>query len=121
MTATTFHKVRSSHPEDDAEGRVFAPGELVPNLDVGDPYNQEKIDSGVFFEIDGEPIQEDPAPGEGSAGDEVNASDAAKRLAEEHEIDLSTIEGTGKDGRIIDTDVESVVEEQDDSNQEGDD
>jgi hypothetical protein len=41
---------------------------------------------------------------------EVDATDSAKKLAEEHKIDLSTVEGTGKDGRIVKPDVEALLE-----------
>lgn len=105
MTATTY-KVRSSHPEDDAQGRVFAPGELVPDLDVDDEYNQEKIEAGVFFLV-GDDGDEPPST-EGS--EEPDATDAAVRLAKEHDIDLSELKGSGKDDRIIDEDVQTAIE-----------
>lgn len=109
MMATTFHKVRSSHPEDDADGRVFAPGELVPDLDLDSPYNQEKIADGIFYSVD-EDAEGAPPPTAGSGGPDVTS--AAKRLASENNIDLSEIEGTGKDGRIIDEDVQKAIEQQ---------
>lgn len=117
MMATTFHKVRSSHPEDDADGRTFAPGDLVPNLDLTAAYNQEKIADGVFYQVDGE---EDEAPPKvGSA--EPDATSAAKRLAAEHDIDLSTIIGSGQDDRIEKSDVQAAIDAQGDANPEGDD
>jgi pyruvate/2-oxoglutarate dehydrogenase complex dihydrolipoamide acyltransferase (E2) component len=121
MTATTFHRVRSSHPEDDALGRTFGPGELVPNLDLEDPFNQRKLDEGIFYPVDDEDaeriVQERTGP---------DVTDAAARLAAEHSIDLSEVAGTGKDGRIIDADVQAVIdaiEAEDDDNdddEEGD-
>ena len=54
-----------------------------------------------------EPVEhKEPA---GSAGD-VDATDAAVELAEEHGIDLATVEGTGKGGRIGKGDVQKVVD-----------
>lgn len=41
---------------------------------------------------------------------EVNATDTAIKLAQEHGIDLSTVQGTGADGRILKTDVQAVVD-----------
>ena len=40
---------------------------------------------------------------------EVNATDTARSLAEEHGIDLATIEGTGKEGRILKSDVTKAI------------
>jgi len=37
------------------------------------------------------------------------ASDAVKKLAEENQIDLNTVTGTGKDGRIVKADIEALI------------
>lgn len=112
MMATTFHRVRSSHPEDDAEGRVFGPGELVPNLDLTSeefaPFNQRKIDEGIFYSVDAEDVSPDEVPDTG--GNQIDATDAARRLASENDINLGELEGSGKNGRIKDSDVEAAVE-----------
>lgn len=54
----------------------------------------------------------------------VEPTDAAKALAEEHNIDLNDVEGTGQDGRITKDDVLKAIndrEEEDNANQpEGD-
>jgi pyruvate/2-oxoglutarate dehydrogenase complex dihydrolipoamide acyltransferase (E2) component len=47
----------------------------------------------------------------GADASEIDATDEAKSLAEEHGIDLSSVEGSGKDGRITKRDVEDAVEE----------
>ena len=44
--------------------------------------------------------------------DEVDATDAALKLAQENDIDLAQIEGTGSGGRVILSDVQSYLEEQ---------
>lgn len=49
-----------------------------------------------------------PSPAE--AGSKVKASPRARRLAEDAGLDLSTIEGTGKDGRLMTVDVERALE-----------
>jgi large subunit ribosomal protein L21 len=41
----------------------------------------------------------------------VEATDTARALAGEHGIDLSTIEGTGKEGRVLKSDVEKAIKE----------
>jgi pyruvate dehydrogenase E2 component (dihydrolipoamide acetyltransferase) len=46
-----------------------------------------------------------PAP----AGERVLASPLARRLAEEHELDLSQIKGSGPGGRIVRSDVEAAL------------
>ncbi|MCP4424273.1 MAG: hypothetical protein GY803_07280 [Chloroflexi bacterium] len=40
---------------------------------------------------------------------EIDATDSAVKLADEHGIDLATIKGTGADGRITKRDVETAV------------
>lgn len=42
-----------------------------------------------------------------------DASDPARELAEEHTIDLNTIEGSGKDGQITKPDVQAVLDAED--------
>jgi pyruvate dehydrogenase E2 component (dihydrolipoamide acetyltransferase) len=50
-----------------------------------------------------------PAPGGESAGEtRVKASPLARRLAAEQGVDLSTVTGTGPDGRVTETDVRAV-------------
>ena len=41
----------------------------------------------------------------------VDATDAAAKLASEHGIDLDSIEGSGKDGRIIMSDIKRLIQE----------
>lgn len=41
---------------------------------------------------------------------EVDATDAAVQLAEEHGIDLTEVEGTGSGGRVILADIQKLVE-----------
>lgn len=53
-----------------------------------------------------------PAPGPSAEADRVRASPAAKRVAEEHGVDLSLIKGSGPGGRIQTEDVLAFVEAQ---------
>jgi len=41
----------------------------------------------------------------------IEATDTARTLAEEHGIGLATLEGTGKEGRILKSDVEKAIKE----------
>ncbi|KAL2892360.1 Dihydrolipoyllysine-residue acetyltransferase component 3 of pyruvate dehydrogenase complex mitochondrial [Bienertia sinuspersici] len=43
------------------------------------------------------------------AGDRIFASPLAKKLAEEHNVSLSSIKGTGPDGRIVKADIEDYL------------
>lgn len=52
------------------------------------------------------PAQADAAP---APVGRIKASPVARRLSEEHGIDLATITGTGPGGRIVKTDVEAAV------------
>jgi len=41
--------------------------------------------------------------------DKVNATDSAIALAKQHNIDLSEVEGSGSEGRILKSDVEVLI------------
>lgn len=51
----------------------------------------------------------EPAP----AVEEPRASEAILAFAEEHNVDISKVIGTGKDGRIKKSDVEAFIDAQD--------
>jgi pyruvate/2-oxoglutarate dehydrogenase complex dihydrolipoamide acyltransferase (E2) component len=55
------------------------------------------------------------AAGEQPAG--VNATDGAIKLADEEGIDLSTVEGSGENGRIVKGDVEAAVAARDEGSE----
>ncbi len=40
---------------------------------------------------------------------EIDATDSAKSLASEHDIDLAAVTGTGSNGRILKSDVEKAI------------
>ena len=46
---------------------------------------------------------------------EINITDSARALAEEAGIDLATIEGTGKEGRILKSDALKAIKERDEA------
>jgi pyruvate dehydrogenase E2 component (dihydrolipoamide acetyltransferase) len=52
-----------------------------------------------------------PGTGERSDGASSKASPLARRMAEEHSIDLSQMQGTGPGGRIVRDDIEDLLEQ----------
>ncbi|EYU21350.1 hypothetical protein MIMGU_mgv1a004399mg [Erythranthe guttata] len=48
-------------------------------------------------------------PSTPSSGDRVVASPLAKKLAEDHNVSLSSIKGTGPDGRVVKADIEDYL------------
>jgi len=53
---------------------------------------------------------EEPAE-EKESEEEISITDAARELAEEAGIDISTVEGTGKDGNILKSDIENLIKD----------
>jgi pyruvate dehydrogenase E2 component (dihydrolipoamide acetyltransferase) len=49
--------------------------------------------------------------GTDAEGRRIKASPLARRIAEEHEVDLTVVEGSGPEGRIVRRDVEARIEE----------
>lgn len=60
---------------------------------------------------------QEPAPQSAAAssqnGASLKASPLARRIAEEHHIDLSSVHGTGPGGRIVRDDIEDIIEQRD--------
>ena len=54
----------------------------------------------------------EPAQQEPGATEEVEATEAAERRAEELDVDLTSVEGSGAEGRVLVEDVEEVAEEE---------
>ena len=54
----------------------------------------------------------EPVPaGTDAEGRRIKASPLARRIAEEHDVDLARVEGSGPEGRIVRRDVETRIEE----------
>jgi pyruvate/2-oxoglutarate dehydrogenase complex dihydrolipoamide acyltransferase (E2) component len=64
-------------------------------------------------ETDDQPVPDAPVEGPDLEPDWLRATAAANDLAEEHNIDLSEIDGTGKDGTVVKSDVERHLLEED--------
>jgi pyruvate/2-oxoglutarate dehydrogenase complex dihydrolipoamide acyltransferase (E2) component len=103
------YRVQSTHAETDGDGRTFAPGEVITDLDTDNDFNKERIEEGVFVS------EKDDQAADGRSDEELStadagATDAAIKLADESGIDLTDVTGTGKDGRITADDVTAAVE-----------
>ena len=61
------------------------------------------------------PLEVEAPAAEVVADVEINITDSARALAEEAGIDLATIEGTGKEGRILKSDVLKAIKERDEA------
>jgi pyruvate/2-oxoglutarate dehydrogenase complex dihydrolipoamide acyltransferase (E2) component len=60
-----------------------------------------------------EPKGMTPREDEGDGEEEEDATEAAASFAEENEIDLADVKGTGKDGRITKADVQKAIDARD--------
>jgi pyruvate dehydrogenase E2 component (dihydrolipoamide acetyltransferase) len=100
--AGVLHPV--AHPEETLAvealiGYVLAEGESAP-------LNSERINAGGNVV----PAAANRIPAEAKAR-EIRATPIAKRLASEHNIDLSLLTGSGPSGRIIEADVRSAIDQ----------
>ena len=104
----------------DAEAEADAEPETVPEADVPDAEApvEEIADVEPQADVEEEVIEEkqveiEEAPGEeaGEAEIELKITAAAKKLAEENGIDLSTVKGTGKDGAILKSDISKLIKD----------
>jgi pyruvate dehydrogenase E2 component (dihydrolipoamide acetyltransferase) len=93
-----------------AEGEVDADGadtdpepSDAPEADVV----EEPAGDGQLSERTPEPV---PA-GTDAEGRRIKASPLARRIAQEHEVDLAVVDGSGPEGRIVRRDVEARIEE----------
>ncbi len=89
-------------PITEAVAYIGKEGEEIPE-EEGKP--EEKI---AAVKVEEEKGEEAPLP---SQGERIRVSPVARRLAEEHGIDLSQVQGSGPGGRIVKEDVERAIEE----------
>lgn len=84
----------------DAQRTTSSRGGIYDLSGIHEPYKSNILEHEGVTVLDGD------EPGE---PEEVDATDAARELAEENDVNLNAIEGTGADGRILKSDVESVI------------
>ncbi len=102
-------------PEYEAVSAVYEPGDVDEDADLDDDYEDE-----LYDEPDraaplhsAAPLEARPGSsltGNGSAGRHAFVSPVVARIAAEHGVDLSTIEGTGREGRVTKKDILGFVE-----------
>ena len=68
-----------------------------------------KIEAGAVASPSDRDAKAPPAPADGQTQAALAANPAAKKLAEENHIDLASVTGTGKDGRILKEDVQNAI------------
>jgi small subunit ribosomal protein S16 len=85
----------------DADAPVEEVVEAEPQAEVEEEIEEEQV------EAEEEAPQEDTV----EAKIEVKITNAAKKLAEEASIDLSTVKGTGKDGAILKSDISKLIKD----------
>jgi large subunit ribosomal protein L21 len=82
-----------------------APEEVEAAVEVEEEAAAEAEEE-VVEEAADEAVEEDQ-----DEAPEIDITPAAAELAEEHDLDLTSIEGTGKDGRILKSDVQGAIKE----------
>ena len=69
-----------------------------------------KVETGAVASAPAKQVETTPVPAVKSQADAALAANpAAKKLAEENNIDLASVKGTGKDGRILKEDVQNAM------------
>lgn len=97
------------------EGRIVeVPRSALPNIvDVDPPRGREVSREYARAVRNNEPtdgIDPDPGNEEPRYQPEVDATPAAREIAETYEIDMTQIEGSGEGGRVLKRDVVEVLE-----------
>ena len=96
-----------AEPESE-ESEAEEPTEAAPEPEVGTEPEPAPSGNGQLRDRTPEPV---PA-GTDAEGRRIKASPLARRIAQEHDVELAQVEGSGPEGRIVRRDVEAWVEEQ---------
>lgn len=94
-----------SDEEEPADAKAVEPSE--PETEAV----EEPVGDGQLSERTPEPV---PA-GTDAEGRRIKASPLARRIAQEHDVDLTRIEGSGPEGRVVRRDVEARIEEREEA------
>ena len=96
-----------AEPESE-ESEAEEPTEAAPEPEVDTEPEPAPSGDGQLRDRTPEPV---PA-GTDAEGRRIKASPLARRIAQEHNVELARVEGSGPEGRIVRRDVEAWVEEQ---------
>jgi len=116
------YRKKQGHRQNFTEVRVtdidFGKGKSVkreaPKSEAASPVKAEAKPKAVKEEKPVQDAQVVEAPVEAeSAAIEIDATDTARELAAEAGIDLASIDGTGKEGRILKSDVQKAIKAKD--------
>jgi pyruvate dehydrogenase E2 component (dihydrolipoamide acetyltransferase) len=94
-------------------GRMETESEEMGQRDDREPVSGQATAQAVSESTDGNTSPVDRAVGgaaQTQAGERLRASPVARRIAQEREIDLSTLSGSGPGGRIVKADVEGAAD-----------
>jgi pyruvate dehydrogenase E2 component (dihydrolipoamide acetyltransferase) len=94
-------------PEDEPEDEGGDEESAEAGADAGE--EQPRAESDGDGDGGDATAEAEPAPSAEGNGGRPKASPVARRIAREHGIDLSTLEGTGPGGRIVKADVEAAA------------
>jgi pyruvate dehydrogenase E2 component (dihydrolipoamide acetyltransferase) len=85
-------------------------GDATPEPSTPAPPKEEAVELKVSSsEPNASKPSAPPPPSAAPTGDRIFASPLARRLAEEHNVPLSSIKGTGQDGSIVKADIEEYL------------
>lgn len=103
------------------EGGVVEPGDPIgvfggPDEDISDIMDEAESMSDTSSdssaaESDDEPVETPQTDGATASGDQIRATPGAEQLASDEGIDLSTVDGSGPQGTITESDVEQQAAE----------
>lgn len=111
---TVFHlmyEIGDDVPVTEIVAFLLAPGEEAPNN--WQPPEQKHLNKSNGGSTAPAPTQEptpsEPTPAQSNGNGDVMASPVAKRVAQDNNVDLSTVVGTGPRGRVTKQDVEAAL------------
>jgi len=96
--------IEYTHRRIDTDGTEHSPGSTA-EVSAREAETAESYGYGFRVSPESETVDDEKTPGE------VDATAAAVDLADEHGLDLSQIDGSGKAGRILKADVEVELSE----------
>ncbi|MEE8357284.1 MAG: 30S ribosomal protein S16 [Anaerolineales bacterium] len=105
---TEAEEVSEEEPQAEVEEAVE---EEAPVEEVSEEESQAEVEEAVEEEAPVEEVAEEEPQAEVEEAVEVKITNAARKLAEDAGIDLSTVKGTGKDGGILKSDITKLIKD----------